>query len=147
MTILPTGECFSDAMEYLNQKAQIDPAGVLKPGAFHVVVHAICKDDDTPKLGWFAHGWVEAVDECIFAGIIQDTGEKVWISILKETYYGGLHIQHPKRYTITEVLYLIERTGTLGPWEEPYACFTRQGIQSKAHVGYLAGLEKENWDG
>jgi hypothetical protein len=126
MIILPTGECFSDAAEYIENLVKGDPDICLEN---YRVVHAICFIDTQPELGWFAHGWVEHGPAVMFGGIIQDgphAGEKVWITADKQTFYAGMRVQHIRRYTMRELANWNIKTGNLGPWEEPFTSHTRQ---------------------
>jgi hypothetical protein len=125
MIILPTGECFSDAVDYIECLVRANLP-------FHdcTIVHALCRVDGQPELGWFAHGWVERGENCIFAGVVapdapEHAGEKVWITAEKESFYKDLHVRCPKRYTPRELADWNQKTGNLGPWEEPYVSFTR----------------------
>jgi hypothetical protein len=121
--LLPTGQCFSDACEYIEMLAKTNQSLI-----GYKVVHAICKAHSQPSLGWFAHGWVERGDTVIFAAVVGDgpvKGDRVWVTAEKTTFYKDLKVQHPRRYSLEEVADWNIKTGNLGPWEEPYTNHTR----------------------
>jgi hypothetical protein len=125
MILLPTGECFSDACTYIEEIAKRD-----EPLEGYSIVHAICLAPDQPELGMFAHGWVEKGEAVVFKSVVGEgplKGEEVWVTADRKSFYGHLHIQQPRRYELSEVAYWNRKTGNMGPWEEPYVSFTRQG--------------------
>lgn len=136
MIIQPTKECFTDAMEYLEQVAKGEVRGLIPSLEQHRLIHAICRAKDQPELGFFAHAWVERDDRVIFAGIIEDdplgfyNGERVWLESARDNFYADLSPQHIRAYTPREAVEWNKESGHLGPWEEPYTRFTRQGKEA-----------------
>jgi hypothetical protein len=118
MTILPTGTCFDDAIEYLNEIAlhgQRERLLTLK------LVHGICLAPEGAQEGTpFAHAWVEEAGVCVQAGLFSGEPQKVYYGVKRAEFYAKLRVQVATYYTAPEVVVHNRRTGHFGPWEHLY---------------------------
>jgi hypothetical protein len=115
--ILPTFQCFNDAMDILVDcltTRQVPPERLK-------LVHGVALlDDGTP----YAHAWVEEGRTCYFAGIYQ--GERVICAVPRQEYYQKLRVQARTKYTPWQAQRENERTTSYGPWKPAYLALTRK---------------------
>lgn len=112
MTILPTGECFDDAVAIIAELVEENP-GVLVTDEY-VIVHAVV----APYGEDMAHAWVESKDTVQFIGIVD--GERVIVEADRIEFYENIKAKDWTKYTIREAYQEERRTGECGPWEEKY---------------------------
>lgn len=122
--ILPTGECFNDAMEIIERLVK-DDARRARSDEFKLV-HAVCQFPDGEL---FAHAWVERSIKndtfVIFCGIYNN--EKCYFHADRQEFYDDAHVLWGTRYTIYELWQENKKSGHYGPWKEEYRALTRQG--------------------
>jgi hypothetical protein len=124
-TIYPTGECFTDALDFISEVLTENPEDRDALVEELVLVHGIILDsaDGHP----IAHAWVEdtRTGRCIFKGILD--GEAQYFGASQEEYYADCQVQETTRYTLREVWEHNQRTGHYGPWKPEYLALCGQG--------------------
>ena len=115
--VLPTGECFNDAMEILVELLTVQQVPPEQLRLVHAM--ALLPDEGTP----FAHAWVEHGSQCLFLGLYQ--GTRVLCTVPRQEYYQLLRVQHRTKYTPWQAARENKRTVSLGPWKPPYLALTR----------------------
>lgn len=114
MTILPTGECFDDAIDIVQQMIRENPEIVHAENLF--VVHAVCQS----KSGvLWAHAWVEDrindVDCVLWCGIMN--GEKACLCTDLRDHYEFHRPTIVIKYTPMDVWRENAKTRHFGPWD------------------------------
>lgn len=137
MTILPTGECFTDIVEFaealtcggplclldLDGKGfpELDPNAIL---LVHGVLHAVNPWRSLRVGDPYAHAWLEQGDAILHAGLWD--GRKVYVVFDKAGYYQKHRIEDATAYTLSEACRQNAASGHYGPWEERYLALCRQ---------------------
>lgn len=103
MSMLPTGTCFDDTVEYM----------LKAPSPDAVLVHTICSSNATSPP--FVHAWVEHADMIFTCGLYN--GEKVFFGVNKFDFRGRLSIRYEVRYTFQQMTQHLLSTLTSGPWD------------------------------
>lgn len=102
----PTGQCFTDALEFLD--------AMTKPGAPNAdtftLVHARCSIGGVP----FAHAWVETLDRRWQAGMV-NRRLRVFYARPRSMPL-EFNVEREWRYTVAEADAENERTLMYGPW-------------------------------
>lgn len=123
MIILPTHQCFDDALDLLAEFASSP-----WPPLDIVLVHGIARQPEDHPFDpgkRFAHAWVEVGGEVWDAGVLDD-GRRVRFSVKCAEYYAHLRIEAPTRYTPEEAWLENVRSGMYGPWKPEYLALCRQ---------------------
>jgi hypothetical protein len=117
-TILPTGHCFDDALDYITERVpELDDAG----RAALRLVHAICiAQDGTP----YAHAWVEDDGKAWDAGLLD--GKRIWYAVEIAEFMTARHVMDVTRYTLTQALEANWSSGHYGPWKPAYKALCGQ---------------------
>jgi hypothetical protein len=115
VNILPTYQCFDDAIEYIYRARHTPPL---------TLVHGIAMASDGSRR-LYAHAWVEEYGKCWDCGIVE--GQRLWYSVPREEFYAARQIQETTRYTLRQVLRENQRTGTTGPWKPEYQALCGRG--------------------
>ena len=122
--LLPTGHCFDDAAEFLEQLASACPGEARQMRVY--LVHGICIAS-TPKVAHaqampaghrYAHGWVELDDAVIDSGLWQ--GQRTYYRARRAEWYADRQVEVYTRYTLREALRQNLKHRTYGPWEKRY---------------------------
>jgi len=111
INIYPTGTCFDDAMELVEEIIKSDKSKL----STLFLVHGICRE---PGGELFSHAWVEEGDSCYFDGIIN--GEQAHIECDRAGFHDHFDVQEFTRYTMHKAFTENIRTNNFGPWEEKY---------------------------
>jgi hypothetical protein len=112
--ILPTGQCFDDALEYLAERLRSAPRDLAKRWR---LAHGICRGNYEGAL--YAHAWLEEHhDVCWDFGLID--GTRVAFSMKKHEYYAARHVVECTLYTPRQALAENLRTQHFGPWKDSY---------------------------
>jgi hypothetical protein len=112
MSLLPTGTCFTDSMEFIESILdQVSNAGL----AEYSIVHALCL---RPSGGIFAHAWVEHRDLAIFAAL--DGGERRFFSFPSDHYRRNVRAVEIQKYSIAQACAENLRHKSYGPWVAKY---------------------------
>lgn len=116
--IAPTGTCFDDAAELLNEWAAEYP----EKDWFSIarLAHGIWRDSSGEP---YAHAWVELNGNEIWSeGYVN--GERVRFSVPKDEFYSEMKPEDVTLYSLVEVVTLNRKHGTSGPWESKYLRLT-----------------------
>lgn len=127
MMFPPTGTCFDDSLDFLEQLARecgMFAAFVASPetAALHPtfarmrVVHAICV---APTGKHFAHAWVEQDGSSVWQGGVAN-GRRVFWRMPLADFEAELPTVEATRYTVAEALRLNAEHDHYGPWEARY---------------------------
>lgn len=113
--ILPTHQCFDDALDLLVEILKSEP-DIYKRG--HLItqwrlVHGRCLAPDGHS---YAHAWVENTHShtCYHVGLLNN--ERVILDAATPEYHAELRVQDCIRYTYPEALRLNRQHGHYGPW-------------------------------
>lgn len=113
----PTGTCFDDTLDFLEQMSKLPDARLALPQL--LLVHGICITPTT-KDRLFAHAWIEwpkysmVLQGCIYKG------KRRMFETPKVVFYAQLRPQKFTRYTIFEAAKLNEEHNNYGPWVDEY---------------------------
>jgi hypothetical protein len=116
VNILPTHQCFDDAIAYISERVIRHPHPA-RLNKILTLVHGIAMASDGSRR-LYAHAWVEEHGKCWDAGIVE--GQRIWYSVQREEFYAARQIQETTRYTLHQVLAENRRTHTTGPWKPAY---------------------------
>lgn len=128
--LMPTHECFNDAIEFVLEELQHDNDKALA----YRVVHAVCLNPHTNEP--FAHAWVEGVslepecDDAIVEGMLLD-GVRVWVASPRAQLYEDLRPQKILRYTPAEWMEQNEKSVHYGPWDAEIAALCKDPKELK----------------
>lgn len=112
--VLPTHECFDDAISNLIWIMEQDGREVAMRGHLLIVHAIICPDGED-----IAHAWLERDGKIvIFSGIIE--GEKVLVQCDLAEYYEQSIVKESTKYTLFEAYAEEVRHGHYGPWVPRY---------------------------
>lgn len=113
--IEPTGNCFQDAIDFINRALETE----FNASISYVMVHAMIIGSSGRR---HSHAWVENVvtDEVWTAGL-NDQGDRVWLCVKdRSTFYLWLEASDVTRYSIDQVRHEIATQGHGPPWEARY---------------------------
>lgn len=125
MTVLrPTGQCFDDALEYLEARVRAHPD--LAHRTSLILVHGIARaTTDTGEP--YAHAWCEEDGHCWDAALVE--GSRIYYAVTTVEFYAARQIQETTRYTIREAWLANRRSGHYGPWETKYRALCGRGTR------------------
>jgi hypothetical protein len=112
--LLPTGTCFTDALDLIVEVLQANPADADALEAELVLVHGIVLERDRPT----AHAWVEHEGGCVFKAILDGTAQ--YFRAARDEYYAELRVQETTRYTVHAARICNRQTRSYGPWQHYY---------------------------
>lgn len=126
MTILPTGTCFDDALDFISERVKREPRLALTGDL--ILVHGICLAPEGRRAGEpFSHAWVEDSTtevnpplEIVWQGGVLD-GQRIWYAMPRAEFESKLRPQKSTRYTMREAALENKRTNHFGPWVEEYS--------------------------
>lgn len=115
MNINPTGECFTDCMELLedvmNDRAPDDRMTDVQ------LVHAICIFPKTKKKR-FAHGWIEIGPVVLQRGFID--GKRVKYTLPLKEFYRKMQVKDYTKYSVAQAIHENLKSNHYGPWLRRY---------------------------
>lgn len=128
MIVRPTGTCFDDALDFLEE---LSKTGVSKKELIRdfVLVHGICMTPTVPSVQ-FAHAWVEWRQQLVFQRGIVD-GQVLTYSMPLSQFEQRFNPVKTTRYTVAEAARRNAETNSYGPWEPEYAALTREGADRR----------------
>ena len=137
MTILPTGQCFNDALEFAEALARGDPLCLLDLDdvgfpdldlhtllLVHGIAHAVNPTGNLRVGDPYAHAWLEQGDKVLHAGLWE--GRRVYVVFARAGYYQRHRIEDATAYTLREACRHNAASGHYGPWEERYLKLCRE---------------------
>lgn len=114
LTLHPTGRCFDDALEFLENEAR--RGLTLEQAKRLCLVHGVCLSADGHL---FAHAWVESGDDMVIsAGLLR--GKRIFYKMDRATYYAKWCVEEAHRYTLEQASSENYRSGHFGPWRPDY---------------------------
>lgn len=121
--IYPTHDCFTNALQALEEIAKTEPAHQSLTDGTLILIHALCKH---PGGDLFAHAWLEdrLTRTAIFKGILD--GEGQYFAAPIEEFYAELKPTEITEYTPMQAVVENYRTGMCGPWKEVYRDYLRK---------------------
>lgn len=141
MNLLPTGHCFDDALEYLEQRVRAEPA--LAHRDTLQLVHGIGIGDDGTR---YAHAWCEEQGLCWDAALLD--GQRIWYSVAVEAFYTARRLGATTRYTIREACLQNVQSGHYGPWEPTYQALCGGSGRVLGRVeANASGATIRSWEG
>lgn len=126
LPVAPTGTCFDDALDFIEQVAR--EQGLPGPGSTSAavlqatfarmrVVHGICIDPSgTP----YAHAWVEQDGTSVWQGGIAAGGVRVFYRQPLADFTAAHPVRECTWYTVAQALQLNRDHDHYGPWEARY---------------------------
>lgn len=111
--VLPTGKCFDDALDLLNDILKYNPECV----ADLRLIHGICTAPDGHH---YAHAWVEdlATERALFVGLVN--GERMNLAASREEYWTEVGMVERTPYTYRQAVIENRRHNHYGPWLDHY---------------------------
>jgi len=119
LSLRPTHDCFTDALEYLEQTAQEDVDRAVRL----VIVHALLV---APNGEPYAHAWVEEDGLC-WEGKVCD-GVRVFAGFVRDEFYAVHRPIRMTRYAADEAIRENHRAGHYGPWDRVYRAFVNHTL-------------------
>jgi hypothetical protein len=126
--ILPTHQCFDDALEFVENRLKEHPeAANTYLDTLHVVHGVVRFPDDSPEHAGthFVHAWVEERDELNGRTLVWDAGllqgQRIWFSVERDEWYEHMRVQRVTHYTLMAACDMNQETGHYGPWDRSYA--------------------------
>jgi hypothetical protein len=117
--VYPTGTCFDDALDLIQEILKAEPDRFSRGEIVLVLrlVHGVCRHTDGTH---YAHAWVEnvAADTCLFVGIYRNC--RSVIVAARPEFYSAYRVVETQieRYTYPQVILLNHTTGHYGPWTQ-----------------------------
>jgi hypothetical protein len=141
MDLLPTGHCFDDALEYLNQRVLAEPT--LAQGRTLELVHGIAIGDTGEP---YAHAWCEEGRHCWDAAIAN--GERIWYAVARHEFYAARRVHTITRYSVRAACLANLAAGHYGPWKAEYRELCGRGDRVLGRVAADAtGATIRTWSG
>lgn len=115
MVLRPTGTCFDDSLDFLNDK-------LFQGLMYFNLIHGVCR----LKTGeYYSHAWVEDTIEESFLEIKLCDTEKVIVEYDKYDFVKETGATVWTTYAPWQALYHNWRYSNYGPWEKNYLALTR----------------------
>jgi hypothetical protein len=131
MPIYPTGTCFDDSLDYLEQVLNIEaltPEQLAEVERDHRIVHGICVGSAGVR---YAHAWVEQRSRDDRAWLVWQAGvldgERIYFGRDRADYLATDGVERCTRYTLRIAAELNRIYGTYGPWRAEYLELARSG--------------------
>lgn len=132
MELEPTGDCFTDALEFIESHLWKE-LGNGKPreqvtketDERYRLAHGIAYFRNGPWEGEaFSHAWVEEGERVWQAGRTSN-GIRLFFPTDKAEFYRDLRVEDVTLYGLADVLVLNQKSETYGPWEDRYIALCR----------------------
>lgn len=134
-SLMPTGSCFDDALEYLEHLSRSNPQMLVEHQALWLV-HGLCRARNAEGT-IYAHGWVELDGHCIEAGLLY--GNRIYYGVRTDRYYAKRNVIQATAYRMVDVLAENERTNNYGPWQQEYLDHCLNGRPARI-LGKVEGI-------
>jgi hypothetical protein len=118
--LLPTGHCFDDALEYLNQRVLAEPT--LAKDRRLELIHGIAIGDAGEP---YAHAWCEEGRLCWDAALAD--GQRMWYSVRRHEFYAARRVHTITRYSVRQACLENLRSRHYGPWKDVYRALCGSG--------------------
>jgi len=139
--LLPTGTCFDDALEYLNERVLADPS--LAERSTLVLVHGIARSTDGADEP-YAHAWCEEAGQAWDAALWN--GQRIYYAVARAAFYEARRIADATQYTIRQACLLNYATRHYGPWLPRYRALCGQGGRVMGrHAADASGATVRSW--
>lgn len=134
IVLQPTGKCFDDAIEFIEESVTRDPDLAFNGGLW--LVHAIARIPEGQEQAGdlFAHAWCEQRVEfgglprgVVWHSALAPAGHRIYLPEPRARYYRRLRVVNWTSYSIQEIWVENQRHGTHGPWLPEYLALTKQG--------------------
>lgn len=115
IVLYPTGTCFDDAVDYLNDLCSKEPWKIKWLNKQYKIVHGICLlEDGSP----YSHCWLERANRCYdFRLYGSSIKEKVMVEYTRIEYYSRFKPQKMLKYSLKDCCDLERTYGYPGPWD------------------------------
>ena len=133
MHLMPTGRCFDDALEFLQDRVKVNPRLATSDRLW--LCHGICvgtgscADGSIAPGQRYAHAWVEERDPAVGqiawdAGLLD--GERIFVVLPRDIFHDRRQVAACTRYTPVEAWAENNRTETYGPWRLEYLALCKR---------------------